>query len=369
MKNTITVVYAFRDREVSRLLNSVQSVRKHSKEQMINFTVVDYGSSPLYRDALASACANADIHLIRTETEGQPWSKAIAMNIGISSATTDVFLSTDIDMIFEFDVVSELNSRLTKNTKVHCRPYWLPPSGDLRQATLGNFDQLGGFMAMYVEDFMRIGGFCEHIEFWGFEDTEFHSRALGSGCTDVWMPQEIRMYHVWHLPSYGFWDIRPQSSLVFDQTSLVRAFLTNTKAKNEDSHRIGECRSLEDRPLLRMIRENKLQPDAVLEGLYSRELIQQLVELLVQGNIVYLKSGLLFGGFFGGIKEKNKGSIVRHIAKVNSLLSRLGLEIRLARNTKHDWIHILIHELQPIIRDYYWDFENGCYFYPRFKLS
>lgn len=287
------------------------------------------------------------------------------MNIGISSATTDVFLSTDIDMIFEFDVVSELNSRLSKNTKVHCRPYWLPSSGDLRQATLSNFAQLGGFMAMYVEDFMRIGGFCERIDFWGFEDTEFHGRALRHGCTAVWMPEEIMMYHVWHPPSYGFWDTRPQPSVVSDQILLVRALLPITSNyANKDLPKIGECRSLEDRPLLRMIRENRLQPDTVLEGWYSSALIQELIELLAIGNVIYLKSGPLFSGYFGGIKDRSNGGVVRLIAKVNRLLSRLGLEIRLARNTKYDFIHILINELQPLIQDYYWDSENGCYFYP-----
>lgn len=212
----VTIVYSFRDKPVERLIDSVASIRQYEAGKNSKFIVVDYGSTEEYRLLLNSACEAADIEVIRSETEGRPWSRAIAMNIGIYAATTDIFISTDIDMIFDFDVVSNVLDVLQNKTKIHCRPYWLPPSNKKSVARLGDYGQLGGLLGMYRDDFISIGGFNERIKFWGAEDTELDLRAQRHGYVTRWLSKELKMYHVWHPVSHGFCDIRPVPSIFED---------------------------------------------------------------------------------------------------------------------------------------------------------
>lgn len=360
---SISVVYSYRDRSVDRLIKSVESIRQFRAAVNVKFIVVDYGSSQEYKLALNSICSTSEICVIRTETQGRPWSRAIAMNIGVIAAKTDIFISTDIDMVFDFDVISEVLASIQRKSKVHCRPYWLPPSGDKEKALLGDFEQLGGMMAMYVDDFISIGGFNEQIKFWGAEDTELNIRAGMFGVETKWLHENFRMYHVWHQVSHGFYDVRPIPSVIEDQTLIIRTIIGEYGLKEINSLKNGLILKPINRPLLKLLQCENNGFFECFSGPINYELINEIVLKLKSGKLVYLETGsrIRHDKF---TKNKIGSLLAKILSKLNRILVYAGLFFGLWKNDGHDWIFLLINELDVLIEDYYWDFDNGCYFYP-----
>lgn len=360
----VTVVYSFRDKPVERLLNSVASIRQFETGRKSTFIVVDYGSTEKYRLLLNAACDSAGIEVIRSETEGRPWSRAIAMNIGILAAKTDIFISTDIDMIFDFDVVSEVLKSVVRKTKVHCRPYWLPSSGKKNKAWLGDHAQLGGLLAMYRDDFISLGCFNERIKFWGAEDTELDIRAREYGYVTRWLPEEFNMYHVWHPVSHGFCDIRPIPSIIEDEILVLRTLVRDKDPIDCDTYQQGVPLEFEDRPMLSLLRNCEFEKIRTYSNPINYEVINEVIDDLKSGQVVFVKTGprIKYGVCGNGAVG---GFLIRLFQKIDRVLGRVGFQFGLKKNAGQDWIFLLIEELQPLIEDYYWDFNYGCYFYPR----
>jgi glycosyltransferase involved in cell wall biosynthesis len=207
----VTVVYPFRDRDVDRLRVSVNSLYKHSSVG-VSVIVVDFGSSPKYQAEVSKLSEELNFKVIRSETYGRPWSRGTILNIGIRAAETEFIATTDMDMIFDADVLGVSLARYAEDKVMHCRPLWLPENGDADKAYLGNYDQLGGYLFMKKDVFEKMGGFSEAIQFWGLEDTELDKRMKNKVIESVWIDDEVSMYHMWHPLQYGALDLRPVSS-------------------------------------------------------------------------------------------------------------------------------------------------------------
>lgn len=247
MEASISVIYSFRDRDPQRLIDSVLSLRRVSG-QTFEPVVVDYGSSPAYCDKLVELCEKHSIKVVRTETEGLPWSRGAALNVGVRSVSTDFILTTDIDMCFDTDVLSAALDIYDDYSVLYCRPWWLPKSGNKTEARLGDFSQLGGFMFMSRDDFLKVGGFDERIMFWGREDYDFHERLLMHQITIKWLAEDQYMYHVWHPKSSGLFDMRPETSW-YDSCYVVM----ENYVKSSTNHAFGVKLLVHDRPILKAL--------------------------------------------------------------------------------------------------------------------
>ena len=287
-----TVVYTFRDKPVSRLIDSVNSIRRFPSGNKTQIVVVDYGSKEIYRSALEISCKDHDIKVIRSETQGLPWSRGIAMNIGILAVETDIFISTDIDMIYEFDIVAEVCENLQKRSKLHCDTYWLPPSGNRRKAVVhGAGHHYGGCMAMYVDDFKFIGCFNEQIEFWGAEDIELEFKSLRAGLSTNWLSSNNRMYHVWHKVSHGFGDIRPLLSICNDNLACIRALVPLSEPDVKKAQGCGKILTADDRPLVQLIQTKNLKNFKVFSGEFNEKLLTEIIKCLAAGDVAFIKTG------------------------------------------------------------------------------
>lgn len=365
MKGEVSIVYAIRDRPVSRLINSVNSIRISSSGYKIHFIAVDYGSNSINRDLIKRACIKHKIRLIRTETEGHIWSRSIAMNIGIKSIKTDIFISTDIDMLYNSDLIYNILNRLNQNDIIYCRPRWLPPSGNFSKAILGDFKQLGGMLAMHFKDFNRLGGFNESINFWGFEDVELNLRAKNMGFVIKWLPESFKMFHVWHPVSYGICDSRPIPSIYNDNYLIANSLLSfDKKLIDLANNNIGKVLNISERPILDILTKEEFKTWKTIHCESFAELATEIIHELIKGNELYFHTG-------SRIKFLQCRDIrIEKIIKVfNAILKKIGFELKPILNPKHDWVYIILDTLKPIIGDYYWDFDSGCYFYPTEKTK
>lgn len=364
MTPEITVVYSFRDRSVERLLESVASIRRFEHGTDVNFLVSDYGSKDPYRMKLEKACKTEGIQLIRSETEGYPWNKSIAMNSAISAVETDLFLSTDVDMIFESDIVSEVVRVIGLKKKIHCRPYWLPPSGDRKKSWLGDFKQLGGMMAMYVNDFKLLGGYNEQFQFWGDEDTELEYRARKSGFETIWLPESVKMYHLWHPVSHGIFDQRPDPMRFRIRSLLIKAAVQHAEEEEIKSAELGSLLKEGDRPILKWLENKARSADREFSEPITPDVVNQIAEALTKGEVVFVKTAAQTP-----ILRLKRSSISYYFgwffSKLNRFIKRFGIEIRPSVNEQNNWIFLLLEELKHLIGDLYWDLESGCFLYPK----
>ena len=85
----VTVIYSIRDRDPERLRNSIKSLRKNTVEE-ISFVVVDYGSSAYYAGKIYCICKDEGAQYVRAESQGLPWSRSHALNIGVMNSNFKV---------------------------------------------------------------------------------------------------------------------------------------------------------------------------------------------------------------------------------------------------------------------------------------
>ena len=144
---------------------------------------------------------------------------------------------------------------------------------------------------------------------------------------------------------------------------MIEALLPRSLTSSEKVRDIGYVITRKDRPLINWLNA-KSSPDCIkLDGRVTVELIENLVRNLSEGRVVYLESGSR--SRFARCGNGAVGNLVAKVfTKLNRIIRFFGIEVRLSLNESQDWIFILLHELKPLISDYYWEYEKGCYFYP-----
>lgn len=361
----ITVIYSFRDKDPQRLIDSISSIRRHSANKDCHFLVIDYGSKD--GQELESLSKNNAFEVLRTETEGLPWSRAKALNIGVKSIKSKIFITTDIDMIFDFDVLEEVLKVIKPGVKIHCLPQWLPSSGSKKHAKEGDKSSLGGLMSMYKEDFLKLGGFNEEITFWGSEDNEFDIYAINNGFQKVWIDKRFKMYHVWHAVSHGSCDSRPEAlSWKHSKIKLLTHFNSSPRATINN---IGVITTPNERPILKLIKNNQpfLTLDISKKRLIYMEETRFFLELkkhIEKGELFFIKTGPKFKLNICDQKLRSR-LIVKIISYLNILLSQIGICIKFKTSRSQSLIFLMLENLvNNQIRDYYWDYNNGIFILP-----
>lgn len=205
----ITILYAYRNRELSRIKRSIDSLRS---QKIQNFTVifVDYGSDLQIADQVASLLEEysfVEYHYVNTVH--QPWNKCKAFNYILKNLAADYCFTADVDMIFhpEFTAVLEQNCSPNKVTFFQVG-YLSQEETNKNNIDFEDFSlkflsthEATGMSLFPVEWLKGICGFDEFFHFWGAEDTDIHQRLKAAGCEIVFYNQEVLMLHQWH-PNY-----------------------------------------------------------------------------------------------------------------------------------------------------------------------
>jgi hypothetical protein len=323
-----TVIYSFRNRDPERLASSVGSLRKVCRNPF-KCLVVDYGSNSDFASALTATCEKLNIGRIRVQTQGWPWSRAHALNIGIRAASSLFVVTTDVDMVFEDDPISEALRRYEENTVIHCRPLWVPQNGNMTEAHLGDHAQLGGFQFVEKSLFDRFGGFDERIRFWGLEDIEWNRRLTRNGIRTLWIDDRVRMYHRWHPFSYGAFDPRPLTSWYDSNYFLMERAGCFTKAQAPPQY--GVLVEGSDRPILEWMRMNQAFCVAIQDN--YPEQFEELLHATRKHPFIRLDLGKRFPSL-------KLPSLVDPSDAVHQLLEEHGVDVRARKNESVDYFYL-----------------------------
>ncbi len=155
-----------------------------------------------------------EIELCIGYTDSEPFCKAQAINEAARKATGDIFIIVDVDVVFEPELLQQINLHL------HVHP-WIQPFGfcyllsksatnnlliqDLyaklsiqpQEGQMVEIKEAGPLMnVMTRECFEAVNGFDERFKGWGWEDVAF-AYSLDAICGRHYTIRE-KIYHLWH---------------------------------------------------------------------------------------------------------------------------------------------------------------------------
>lgn len=213
MKNTLSIIYAHRNRDTERIKISFDSLKK---QKLQNFEVifVDYGSE----DGLVKELENIadEFSFVRFYHLPVPqvlWNKSKALNYGITKANGDYVFIADIDLVFHPDtsvVWEKLQSsdkfylfRLGYLDKEESRK--LSHNHKFKDLKSSRFGDVNGMILTSRESLIRVNGLDEFFHFYGAEDEDLFARLENAGYQREQKEEEY-FYHNWHQSFSGSED-------------------------------------------------------------------------------------------------------------------------------------------------------------------
>ncbi len=210
-----SVVVPIRNRHGAMLKNCLRSIELQTL-QPLELIIVDYGSTLENHEKLAQVLPDCTFY--RYETD-EPWSLAIARNIGLRRARAKHACVLDADLIMEPRVLEwSLKIHMDFPTcYVNTRVILLNPSamnpatlelprdfGLLQSADLSTRSEgWGGFTSAPTTWWCRCHGFDERMVWWGWEDVDMWKRAAraGFGRNHLCITEypNIEIYHQFHI--------------------------------------------------------------------------------------------------------------------------------------------------------------------------
>lgn len=239
MTPLLTFVYAFRDRDTTRVRLSLETLARQYKK---NFEVVfvDYGSQPEIANEIAStvnAFSFASYHYIAHP--GLLWNKSKALNFGIKQALGTYVFIADVDLLFDPDTTTLFETIANPEKGFLFKLSYIGEEVSEKITTSLPFaaiavkhtGSVNGMLLASKRSFEEIHGFDEFFHFYGSEDVDLFLRLEHSGM--VLEPRnELYFKHIWH-PIYNAYD----DSLL---TETPRIF--NIKRINREQYRFHERR-------------------------------------------------------------------------------------------------------------------------------
>jgi glycosyltransferase involved in cell wall biosynthesis len=262
MNKSITLLFAYRDRDPSRVFHSMKCLEKQT-DSHFQVIFVDYGSSEKNSRAIMKTLS--DFSFVEYHYVAHPgllWNKSKAFNYGIRKAIADYIVTVDIDLIFYPEFVASAK-RLAKpdNYTVFSYAYLQKQEvtfdisdrdfSDLKPSHIGYITGSGLYSKASLQ---RIHGFDEFYHFYGSEDEDLFIRLENAG---IHKKEEERnmLAHQWH-PRYPF-EERNELSLTPKINNIRRINLKHyqvardrKKILPDNQEEWGACYTLDDREKL-----------------------------------------------------------------------------------------------------------------------
>jgi glycosyltransferase involved in cell wall biosynthesis len=246
----LSLVVPARNWPRERIEACIRSFLRLKSKALTDIVVVDFGS----KSPIALNVRDKRVRVVRVEAKR--WSLAEAINVGVVASRNRVIAKTDADIIVSqesgqgFDAtVSALASGKAGIAIVQAID--LPPGMDAATAfradtgTLAKEGRLrprwgqGGLCFFTTDVWNDVGGFESRFHGWGNEDNDFADRVRRTGRRLKWVgANELRIFHVWHSPSY----IAPE--IVQAREANRRVYLSDRSTYRSLKFRHSKSRSL-----------------------------------------------------------------------------------------------------------------------------
>ncbi len=215
----LSLIVPTRDWPAERIDACLRSFLRLKSKTLDEIVVVDFGSE----QPVTTSIRDKRVRIVRINSKR--WSLAEAINVGVTTCRNPVVAKTDADIIVARESgpgLDETVARLVDGdiglavVQAIDLPETLDAKGALAadSATLAAQGRLrarwgqGGLCLFSVEAWQQLGGFEARFYGWGNEDNDFFERMKRSSRNVRWVkPDAVRIFHVWHPPSYVAKDI------------------------------------------------------------------------------------------------------------------------------------------------------------------
>lgn len=247
-KDDITIVCGVRNRCDYRLVNAFKSLRTQDyDEQLVHIVLVDYDSDGGLVQQYKEICERFNAKYIRVE--GKPlWNKSHCLNIAIKRAATKYICSTDVDVFFESNFISECIKELrARPYQVLLSDFYNSPRGTVDAEVdvvnsyrcikeVSSFQVTGmgksgalnpGINVALTRSYKAINGYDEQYVRWGSEDFDLIKRLVLLGLKVKDMSASTSWIHQYHEKHEGHGsqdEVREQirkNKLYLDSTHTV----------------------------------------------------------------------------------------------------------------------------------------------------
>ncbi len=201
----ITLLFPYRDRELSRVKRSLDSLVLQSNT---NFDVafIDYGTSREKAKEVAQLIAKYPFARYQYSYHiNTMWNKSRALNILIKELKTPYCFVADIDMIFHPDFVETLHQVKSPTATTYFQVGFLSKEETQQEKPFDKYTikfesapGATGLSLFPVQALQALRGFDEYYHLWGSEDTDVHDRLKHYGLTVSFYDKKILMLHQYH---------------------------------------------------------------------------------------------------------------------------------------------------------------------------
>ncbi|MFN3405097.1 MAG: glycosyltransferase family 2 protein [Cytophagaceae bacterium] len=202
----ITLIVAYRNREIERVHRFIEGINRQTYRDF-DFIFVDFGSEKQYSGPVKELVTGSGYNYYYIASNGWPWNKSHALNLGIKLAKTEYILTTDIDLIYSPDTLRNMVDQCGPDINLHSRFYFLPKGFNgwdkLEDSIPGlevcDYSEQGAMHLVTRKALMDINGFDEFYTFWGYEDIDVNIRLNKYGLKEKWIDHKIApAFHQWH---------------------------------------------------------------------------------------------------------------------------------------------------------------------------
>ena len=201
----LTIIYPYRNRELTRVSNSLDSlVQQYNKEFCVLF--MDYGSDFATSFAIKKLLEQSEfVKQIYSYHKNQPWSRSKAINIGLKFVKTQYVFIADVDIIFHKKFINKTNELKYENQITYFQVGYLDENESKQVKDFDSYiissksiPEGRGLSLFKTETLLEIGGFDEFFHFWGAEDEDIYARLEKKGMLTKFYNSEILLLHQWH---------------------------------------------------------------------------------------------------------------------------------------------------------------------------
>jgi len=205
MNKHITIIYAYRNRDIERVNLSLQTLMFQTKNGF-EVVFVDYGSEVLFSQAVKEVVNSYDFaHYHYVGHSGLLWNKSKALNYGIKYAKGDYIFIADVDILFHPNTIqlfqkisspeksylfklSYLSKKVSQSLRNTSRLFDLP---------VKHHGKINGMVLTSKSSLTTINGLDEFFHFYGSEDMDLANRLEISGQQLIEQTEEYFL-HQWH---------------------------------------------------------------------------------------------------------------------------------------------------------------------------
>ena len=237
----VTIVFAYRNREVSRIKISLDSLQNQNNQ---NFKVVfvDYGSESKLADQilkLVQSYSFSSYYYVPTHL--LLWNKSKALNYGITKAETPYVFIADVDIVFHANTITLFQNIANLDKAYLFKLGYLDKkvSENLKKSYVfedlkpKHFGTVNGMILIAKEALVKINGFDTFFHFYGSEDVDLYERIKNAGY-EIVNNESHYFYHNHHV-IYNSYN---------DKEMSVVPRLYNIKRINEEHYLINKAEKL-----------------------------------------------------------------------------------------------------------------------------